>query len=115
MKFSGAERTRQFITAGVGTVLLIVMGTVLVAGFRLATHMTANIGALQSASALQTYPNMISQQLTALRDRLESRAYAGQALGDLKVTVQRFDVELSRLAKEDNHTPQLEQAMLLWH
>lgn len=116
MKFSGAERTRQFITAGVGTVLLIVMGTVLVAGFRLATHMTANIGALQSASALQTYPNMISQQLTALRDRLESRAYAGQALGDLKTTVQRFDTELARLAKEDfGRSPQLEQAMLLWH
>ena len=87
MNFSGAERGRQLVTAGVGTLLLIVMGGVLIAGFRLATRMTADVGALQSASALQTYPNMIAQQLTSLRDRLESRAYAGQALADLKATV----------------------------
>ncbi len=116
MKFSGAERTRQFITAGVGTLLLIVMGAVLVAGFRLATRMTADISALQSASSLQAYPNMISQQLSTLRDRLEGRAYAGQALADLKSTVERFDAELGKLATRDaTRSPQLDQARLSWH
>lgn len=116
MKFSGAERSRQLITAGVGTLLLIVMGAVLVAGFRLATRMTSDIAALQSASALQSYPNMISQQLTALRDRLESRAYSGQALADLKATVQRFDADLARLSTGDiARSAQLDQAMLAWH
>ena len=115
MKFSGADRSRQLITAGVGTLLLIVMGAVLVAGFRLATRMTNDIGALQSASALQSYPNMISQQLTALRDRLEGRAYAGQALADLKSTVQRFDAGLKQLTSGDfGRSPQIDQAMQLW-
>ena len=41
MNFSGADRTRQLITVGVGTLLLLVMGGVLIAGFRLATQMNA--------------------------------------------------------------------------
>jgi len=52
-------------------------------GFRLATHMRANIGSLQTASTLQTYPEEISTAET-LRDRLEVRAYSGQALADLQ-------------------------------
>jgi two-component system chemotaxis sensor kinase CheA len=116
MNFSGAERSRQLITAGVGALLLIVMGGVLIAGFRLATQMTTNIGALQSASALRTYPNLIAQQLTSLRDRLEARAYAGQALSDLKATVERFDADLGKLGAGDfGQSSQLGQAMLLWH
>ena len=116
MNFSGAERSRQLITAGVGTLLLIVMGGVLIAGFRLATQMTTNIGALQTASALQAYPDMIAQQLTSLRDRLEARAYAGQALADLKTTVERFDRDLKQLASGDfGRSTQLDGAMLLWH
>ena len=46
--------------------------------------MRTNITALQTASTLQTYPAAISQQLNSLRDRLEARAYSGQALSDLK-------------------------------
>ena len=42
-------------------------------------------------ASLQTYPNTIAAQLNSLRDRLESRAYAGQALADLRATVDRFD------------------------
>lgn len=116
MKRQGAERTRQIVTAGIGGLLLIVMGGVLIAGFRLATHMTANIGALQTASTLQAYPNMIAQQLTSLRDRLEGRAYAGQALADLKATAERFDRDLKQLgAGVLASSSQLDRAMLLWH
>jgi hypothetical protein len=116
MNPSGAERSRQLITAGVGALLLIVMGGVLIAGFRLATQMTANIGAMQTASTLQSYPNMIAQQLTSLRDRLEGRAYAGQALTDLKTTTERFDGDLKQLATGDfGKAPQIGRAILLWH
>jgi two-component system, chemotaxis family, sensor kinase CheA len=116
MNLSGAQRRRQLITAGVGALLSIVMGGVLIAGFRLATQMNSNIGALQTASMLQTSPSLIAQQLTSLRDRLESRAYAGQALADLKTTVERFDRDLKRLAIGDfGRAPQLGRAMLLWH
>jgi len=114
MNPAGKDRNRQLVTVGIGTVLTLVMGAVLIAGFRLATQMRANITALQTASVLQTYPAAMSQQFNALRDRLESRAYAGQALTDLKATVQRFDSELGQLST-NVESAELDQALLLWH
>lgn len=110
------ERNRQLVMAGIGTLLTLVMGAVLIAGFRLATHMRANITALQSASMLQTYPGAMAQQLNALRDRLEARAYSGQALADLRLTVQRFDDDLGKLGTGGYlRSQELDQALLLWH
>jgi len=115
MNLAGKDRNRQLVTVGIGTVLTLVMGAVLIAGFRLATQMRANITALQSASVLQTYPSTITQQFNALRDRLESRAYSGQALSDLKGTVQHFNTELAKLSEGGTvHSSELEQALLLW-
>jgi len=116
MNLAGKERNRQLVTVGIGTVLALVMGAVLIAGFRLATQMRANITALQTASVLQTYPAAMSQQFNTLRDRLESRAYAGQALTDLKATVQRFESELDKLSTSGYvQSAELDQALLLWH
>jgi two-component system chemotaxis sensor kinase CheA len=116
MNLAGKERNRQLVTVGIGTVLTLVMGAVLIAGFRLATQMRANITALQTASVLQTYPAAMSQQFNALRDRLESRAYAGQALTDLKATVDRFGTELDKLSTNGSaQSAELDQALLLWH
>jgi two-component system, chemotaxis family, sensor kinase CheA len=115
MTLSGTERRRQLVTAGIGTVLAFVMGAVLFIGFRLATQMRANIGALQAASTLQNYPDDITQQLTALRDRLETRAYSGQALEDLQGTVRRFDRQLKELNAAGSVTsPELTRALQLW-
>jgi signal transduction histidine kinase len=51
-----------------------------------------------------------------LRDRLESRAYAGQALTDLKATVERFETELDKLSTSGYvQSAELDQALLLWH
>jgi len=116
MNPAGKDRNRQLVTVGIGTVLTLVMGAVLIAGFRLATQMRSNITALQSASVLQTYPSTITQQFNALRDRLESRAYAGQALSDLKSTVAHFNTELGKLSDSGAaHSSELDQALLLWH
>ena len=116
MSLAGTERRRQLVTAGIGTALTLVMGAVLVMGFRLATHMRADISALQTASTLQTYPEEISHQLNSLRDRLEVRAYSGQALADLQTTVKRFDSELKQMnASGEVDSPQLGRALLLWH
>ena len=52
MNLAGKERNRQLVTVGIGTVLSLVMGAVLIAGFRLATQMRANVTALQTASVL---------------------------------------------------------------
>jgi two-component system, chemotaxis family, sensor kinase CheA len=113
MNLSGADRTRQLITVGVGTLLMLVMAGVLIAGFRLATQMNANVTALQTASMLQTYPNTIAVQLTSLRDRLEARAYAGQALADIRATVDRFDKDMKQLGDFSN-SQQIQQALALW-
>jgi two-component system, chemotaxis family, sensor kinase CheA len=116
MTVAGTERRRQLVTAGIGTALMFVMGAVLLMGFRLATHMRADIAALQTASRLQTYPVEIARQLAALRDRLEVRAYSGQALADLQSTVARFDQDLKQLnSSSDVDSPQLGRAVLLWH
>jgi hypothetical protein len=116
MSLAGTERRRQLVTAGIGTALTLVMGAVLIMGFRLATHMRADISALQTASTLQTYPEEISHQLNSLRDRLEVRAYSGQALADLQITVKRFDSELKQVnASGEVDSPQLGRALLLWH
>ena len=116
MNLAGTDRNSQLATWGVGTVLTIVLGVVLAAGFHLATQMRTNITALQTASSLQTYPGAISSQLNSLRDRLEGRAYSGQALSDLKGTVKRFDHDLQQLGvNSDLDSPELDQALLLWH
>jgi two-component system, chemotaxis family, sensor kinase CheA len=116
MSLAGTERRRQLVTASIGTALMVVMGAVLLFGFRLATHMRVEIAALQTASRLQTYPVEIARQLNALRDRLEVRAYSGQALADLQGTVKRFDEDLKQLnASGDVDAPQLGHALLLWH
>ncbi len=116
MTLSGTERRRQLVTAGIGMLLTIVMSAVLFFGFRQATQMRANITALQAASALQNYPDDITQQLTSLRDRLEARAYSGQALEDLQGTVRRFDRQLKELnASGSVSSPELTRALQLWH
>ena len=117
MTLAGTERRRrQLVTAGLGTALTLVMGAVLIMGFRLATHMRADISALQTASMLQTYPVEISRQLNSLRDRLEVRAYSGQALADLQGTVKRFSQKLTELSLAGElDSPQLHRALLLWH
>jgi two-component system, chemotaxis family, sensor kinase CheA len=116
MSVAGIERRRHLVTASIGTALMVIMGAVLLMGFRFATHMRLEIAALQTASRLQTYPVEIARQLNALRDRLEVRAYSGQALADLQGTVKRFDEDLRQLsASGDVDSPQLGRALLLWH
>ena len=116
MKVAGADRNRRLITAGAGTALALVMGLALLAGFRLATQIRSSITALQAASELQTYPGVIAQQLTALRERLETREYTGQAHTELSGTVDRFNEDIQKLTKRaDLQSPQLEEALRMWH
>jgi signal transduction histidine kinase len=115
MKVAGADRNRRLITAGAGTVLAVMMGLALLAGFRLATQIRSSITALQTASELQTYPGVIAQQLTALRERLETREYTGQAHTELVGTVQHFNDDIQRLTKGAGaQSPQLQAALQMW-
>jgi signal transduction histidine kinase len=91
------------------------MGLVLLFGYRLVTHIRMSINALQAASALQSYPEEISGQLSALCDRLEARAYSDQALADLQKTVKRFDTDIGQLSDSGIDSPQLARTLWLWH
>ena len=74
MMLAGTERRRrQLVIAGLGTALTLVMGAVLIMGFRLATHMRADIGSLQTASTAQTYPEEISHRFRDYSDHFEVR------------------------------------------
>jgi signal transduction histidine kinase len=112
---SRSERRGQLVTAAIGVALTLSMGLVLLYGYRLVTHIRASFNALQAASALQSYPDEISSQLSALCDRLEARAYSGQALADLQNTVRRFDRDFGQLSDSENDSPQLSRALWLWH
>ena len=112
---SRSERRGQLVTAAIGVALTLTMGLVLLFGYRLVTHIRASINALQAASALQSYPEEISGQLSALCDRLEARAYSGQALADLQNTVRRFDQDFGQLSDSGTDSPQLARALWLWH
>ena len=114
-RFSKSERRGQLVTAAIGVVLTLAMGLVLLFGYRLVTQIRASINALQAASALQSYPEEISGRLSALCDRLEARAYSGQALADLQNSVRRFDRDLGQLSDSGNDSPQLARTLWLWH
>lgn len=116
MNSPGTERNSQLLMVSLATVLAIVMGGVLIFGFRLATQLRTSVIALQRASVLAVYPDEMAQRLSYLRDRLEARAYSGQALADLSLTVKRFDKELSQLDPGGyGELPELERARALWH
>jgi two-component system, chemotaxis family, sensor kinase CheA len=112
---AGADRNRRLLAAGAGTALAAVVTLALLAGFRLATQIRSSITALQTASELQTYPGVLAQQLTALRERLETREYTGQAHSELTGTVDRFNGDIGALAKHSGmRSPQLRQALRMW-
>jgi two-component system, chemotaxis family, sensor kinase CheA len=111
----GADRAREAITVGVGVLLTAVMGIVLLLGFRLATRVTVEVAGLQTASGLETYPAILNQQITSLRDRLEERAYSGQALADLRATTESFERDLQKLqSSRIGGSSELSQAVRLW-
>jgi signal transduction histidine kinase len=115
MSRARSERRGQVVTASIGIALTLAMGLVLIFGYRLVTHIRTSINALQAASALQSYPEEISGQLSALCDRLESRADSGQALAEVQNTVRRFDRDFVQLSDSGNDSPELARALVRWH
>jgi len=115
MNVFGAGRSRQLITVAVGALLVIVMGVVLLLGSRMASRLTADVSGLETASELQAYPGILAQQLGSLRDRLEEKAYSGQALADVRTTSEALDRDLRRLGQADlDESSELREATRLW-
>jgi signal transduction histidine kinase len=115
MLLSGADRNRRLLTAAAGIVLAAVMGLVLIAGFRLATQIRANVATLQQASELEAYPSAISEQLTALRQRLDTLEYTGHVHGELDSSVRGFNRDFSALERQKGLDPAaMHAATALW-
>ena len=116
MLLSGVDRNRRLLTAAAGFLLAAVMGLVLIIGFRLATQIRGNVGTLQRASELETYPSVVSQQLTALRERLDTLEYTGHVHAELAESVRGFDRDFAALEREHDLDPSaMHAATALWH
>ena len=93
---SGRLRDRA-ATVGFLVLLVAFIGLVLVPGYRLANQLSADTAALKLASEQRGQPVAIAKSLVAIRDRLGSRTFVGQAVKDLGSAVQNFDRSLAQL------------------
>ncbi len=95
-RFSARMRDRA---AAIGFLVLLVafIGVVLVPAYRLASQLSADTAALKLASEQRGQPVAIAKALLALRDRLGSRTFVGQAVKDLNGAVQTFEQSLAKL------------------
>ncbi len=115
MQLSGTDRSRRLLTAGAGIVLAAVMSLVLIIGFRLATQIRASVSTLQRASELETYPSVVSEQLTALRERLDTLEYTGHVHAELVGSVRGFNRDLAALERQPGLDPAaMHAAAALW-
>jgi signal transduction histidine kinase len=84
-------------TIGFLVLLMAFIGLVLVPGYRLASQLSADTAALKLVSEQRGQPVAIAKSLLAIRDRLGSRAFVGQAVKDLGGAVQNFEQSLAQL------------------
>jgi len=95
-RLSGRLRD-QAATVGFLVLLVAFIGLVLVPGYRLADQLSADTAALKLASEQRGQPAAIAKSLLAIRERLGSRAFVGQAVKDLGSAVQNFEQSLAQL------------------
>lgn len=115
MSPSGTDRYRRLLTAAAGIVLAAAMSLVLLIGFRLATQIRSSVGTLQRASELETYPAVVSEQLTALRQRLDTLEYTGHVHAELAASVRGFNRDLVALESRHGLDPAaMHAASALW-
>ena len=115
MQLSGIDRNRRLLTAAAGIVLAAVMSLVLIIGFRLATQIRAGVAMLQQASELETYPAVVAEQLTALRQRLDTLEYTGRVHAELAASVSGFDRDFGALEHQRTLDPAaVRAATRLW-
>jgi signal transduction histidine kinase/PAS domain-containing protein len=115
MQLSGIDRNRRLLTAAAGIMLAAVMSLVLIIGFRLATQIRASVAMLQQASELEAYPAVVAEQLTALRQRLDTLEYTGHVHAELAASVRGFDRDFGALEHQRALDPAaMRAATRLW-
>jgi two-component system, chemotaxis family, sensor kinase CheA len=102
-------------TVGFLVLLVAFIGLVLVPGYRLASQLSADTAALKLASEQRGQPVAIAKSLLAIRDRLGSRAFVGQAVKDLNAAVQNFEQSLAQLKPSAaGNSAELREIERLW-
>ena len=84
-------------TLGFLALLVAFIGLVLVPGWQLANRLSTETAALKLASEHRSQPEAMANDLSAIRDRLGSGAYVGQALRELDATMHELDSALAQL------------------
>ncbi len=113
-RLSGRLRDRA-ATVGFLVLLVAFIGLVLVPGYRLASQLSADTAALKLVSEQRGQPVAIAKSLAAIRDRLGSRAFIGQAVKDLRGAVQNFDQSLAQLKPSAaGNSAELREIERLW-
>lgn len=116
MKSDLTGKLRYSVTAlGFLALLVAFIGTVLLPGYRLADELSADTAALKLASEQRGLPDAMAGSLGSVRDRLGSGTYVGEALEELRESVQAFDHALAELGRSANgHSQPLADARRLW-
>jgi len=113
-RLSGRLRD-QAATVGFLVLLVAFIGLVLVPGYRLANQLSADSAALKLVSEQRGQPVAIAKSLLAIRDRLGSRTFVGQAVKDLGGAVQNFEQSLAQLKPSAaGHSAELREMESLW-
>ncbi len=103
--------------AAFGFVALLVafIGTVLVPGYRLANELSGNSAALKLASERRGLADSVAGSLGAIRDRLASGAYIGEAIDEIGGSIEDFDLALEQLQHSAaGDTQELRDAEARW-
>jgi signal transduction histidine kinase len=102
-------------TVGLVSLLVVVIGAVLVPGYRIADRLYANTVALRLASMQLGRPAAIAASLGTMRDRLQSGAYIGDTLDDLRNEVRDLDHAFRQLeGSAAANAPELQKARVEW-
>jgi len=116
MKSDLTGKLRYSATAlGFLALLVAFIGTVLLPGYRLADELSADTAVLKLASEQRSQPDAMAAALESVRDRLGSSAYVGEAIEELRGSVQAFDRALAEIGQAaDGDAQALANARRLW-
>jgi HPt (histidine-containing phosphotransfer) domain-containing protein/PAS domain-containing protein len=85
------------MAAGFLALLAAFIATVLLPGYRLASQLAESTASLKLVSEQRGTPEATVRSLAAIRDRLRSGSYVGDAIAELAASSRQYDLALARL------------------
>jgi len=105
----------QATTAGYLALLVAFIATVLLPGYRLASHLLESTAALKLVSEQRGQPEAMVRSLVAIRDRLRSGGYVGDSIAELATSRREYDLALAQLRQAGTRgTSELQRTESVW-